>query len=187
MKTVTVTIKGVTPYSPSQPSGRVKAKDVSHDDFEKLVWRDRAHVNSDGIVFIPGVSFKLALDEAVKTMNEKIVSKGNQTFSKVFGSGVTAMTDMVLGVKKADLQSITIYANLDGVRGGSKRGNRIYPIIPVWGGTVQFCIFNEAISEKDFERFFKAAGMISGVGRGRPAKSCPAGNGRFIPEKFVWS
>lgn len=186
MKDVQITVKGITPYSASRPVDEPKRKDESHEDYDKRIWRMKAHTGADGNVIIPGVGFKLALDEAVARLNEKIKGKGNQTYTGLFRSGVVAMSDMVLGIKATDLKSITIWANLDGKRGGGKRGNRIFPIVPTWGGTIDFRIFNDSISESDFERFFSQAGMISGVGRGRPSMGCPAGNGRFIPVAYKW-
>lgn len=186
MKNVTVTVEGITPYSSSKNVDEVKKKDETHEDFDKRVWREKAHYDGEGNVYIPGVGFKLALDEAVSRMNEKIKGKGNQTYTGLFRSGVAAMSDMYLGIKKADLQSLTIYANLDGKRGGGKRGNRVFPYVPKWRGSVEFCIFTDLISQADFERFFTEAGLISGVGRGRPSMGCPAGNGRFKPVEFRW-
>ena len=187
MKDVIVTIKGITPYSASRNSGIEKPKDVSHEDHDKAHWREKAHYDKDGFVIIPGVGFKLALDAAVARLNEKIKGKGSQTYTGLFKSGVTAMSDLRLDLKKEDLKSITIYANLDGKRGGGKRGNRVFPFVPTWGGTVEFRIFNAAISKDDFERFFTEAGLIAGVGRGRPSMGSPVGNGRFQPTEFKWS
>ena len=45
---------------------------------------------------------------------------------------------------------------------------------------------NEQLPQDVFERHFVQAGLLSGVGRGRPATGCPAGNGRFTPLSFNW-
>ena len=187
MRDVVVTIKGLTPYSASRHFDIEKTEGATAEDHDKKHWREKAHYDEDGNVVIPGVCFKLALDEAAARKNEKIKGRGNQTYTGLFKSGVTAMSDMVLAVKKDDLRSITIFSNLDGKRGGSSRGNRTFPIVASWGGTVEFRVFNDDIAEADFERFFAQAGLIAGVGRGRPSTGCPAGNGRFTPTEFKWS
>jgi hypothetical protein len=186
MRDVTVTVKGITPYSASRPTGLEKTKSESHEEFDARIWREKAHFDKDGEVFIPGVSFKLALDEAASLMKEKIKGKGNQTYTGIIRTGSVAMSDMYIGVSKDELKPITIYANLDGRRGGGTRGNRMFPIVPTWSGEVTFRLFNDELPEEVFERYFHQAGLLTGVGRGRPVTGCPAGNGRFVPTGFAW-
>lgn len=187
MRDVSITIKGLTPYSASRPTETTKQKSEGHEEYDMRIWRDKAHFNEAGNVLIPGVCFKLALDEVSSIINEKIKGKGNQTYTGLIRTGVVAMSDMVLPLKKADLKPITIFANLDGKRGGGKRGNRTFPFVASWAGEITFRIFNDDLPEDIFERFFTQAGLLTGVGRGRPGKGCPAGNGRFQPEKFTWT
>ena len=187
MRTVNIQIRGITPYSASRPIDIEKPKGEDHEPFDQRIWREKAHVDDNGIVYIPGVSFKLAIDEVASLLNEKVKGKGNQTYSKIVSTATVAMSDMSLGIKKDDLNSITIYANLDGKRGGTTRGNRIFPIVTSWSGSVDFQIFNDELPAHVFERYFAQAGLLIGVGRGRPGMKAPAGNGRFVPEKFVWS
>jgi hypothetical protein len=187
MRTVTIQVKGLTPYSASRPTDLERQKSESHEDFDKRIWREKAHFDANGNVFIPGVCFKLALDEVAALLNEKIKGKGNQTYGKVISTGTVAMTDMFIGVKKDQLQPIMIYANLDGKRGGSTRGNRYFPIVTSWIGEVEFHIFNDELPAEIFERYFTQAGLLIGVGRGRPGMKSPAGNGRFQPVKFEWA
>lgn len=186
MRQVTVKVKGITPYSASRPLGIEKDKSEGHEEFDARMWRDKAHCDADGNVFIPGVCFKLALDEVASLLNEKIKGKGNQTYGKVISTATVAMSEMYLGIKKDKLNPIQIYANLDGKRGGSTRGNRMFPIIPSWGGEVDFRIFNDELPKEVFERYITQAGLLIGVGRGRPGMKSPAGNGRFLPVSFTW-
>lgn len=187
MRDVKIKIKGLTPYSASRPVELEKQKGESHEEFDKRVWRDKAHYNDAGQVFIPGVGFKLALDEVASLINEKIKGKGNQTYSGLIRTGVVAMSDMYLGVTKDKLKSITIFANLDGKRGGGNRGNRVFPLVSSWEGEIEFRVFNDDLPPEVFERFMTQAGLLTGVGRGRPGKGCPAGNGRFQPLEFLWT
>lgn len=187
MRDVTVRIKGLTPYSCSRPLTDTKERGESHDEFEKRIWREKAHYDANGNVFIPGVGFKLALDEAASLMKEKIKGKGNQTYTGLIRTGVVAMSDLYLGVKLDDLSAISIYANADGRRGSGTRVLRYFPIVTSWEGEVEFRIFNDDLPQEVFERYLEQAGLLTGVGRGRPVTGCPAGNGRFQPVAFRWA
>lgn len=187
MRTVKVKVEGITPYSSSKNVEVELLKGETLDDHEKRRWREKAHVDVDGQVFIPGVSFKMALDETAALLNEKIKGKGNQTWTKVLSTGTVAMTDMFIGIHVDELKAKEIYCNSDGVRGSGKRVYRWFPYTTSWNGEVEFQIFNDAITQDVFERFFTQAGLLAGVGRGRPIQKCPAGNGRFKPVSFTWA
>ena len=184
MRTVNIEIEGLTPYSSSKHFEEHLLKGESKDEHEKRRWREKAHVTEDGEVYIPGVAFKLALDETAKLLNEKIKGKGNQTWTSVLATGVVAMSDVFLGVNVKDIQ---IYAHANGQRSSGTRVNRYFPIIPKWRGNIEMRVFNDTISEEVFERFFTQAGLLAGIGRGRPITKSPAGNGRFRPVRFTWS
>lgn len=186
MRKVTVEIKGLTAYSPSRFVHAELKQGETRDEMEQRMWREKAHADERGIVFIPGASFKLALDEAAKLANEKIRGRGQQTYGKVVTTGVTALGDMSLGVKVDDLQAIQIFANADGVRGSGSRVTRIFPILYKWGGQLTLGVFNDTLEAAVVEKYLMLAGALIGVGRGRPATGCAAGNGRFEPVKFTW-
>ena len=97
------------------------------------------------------------------------------------------MGDVKLAVKAAAVKAIQIYAHANGKRGPGTRVNRLFPIIPNWKGDLHMRIFNDDIPQQVFEEFFEFAGLNIGIGRGRPATGCAAGNGRFRPVKFKWS
>ena len=187
MRTVTIQIEGLTPYSCSKYFELALQKGESKDAHEKRRWREKAHVDEAGQMYIPGVAFKLALDETAQLLNEKIPGKGNQTWSGQFATGVVAMSGVELGVKIEDAKAIQIFAHANGKRGPGTRVMRFFPLLPSWGGTLEMRIFNDSIPEEVFERFFEQAGLLAGVGRGRPITKSPAGNGRFRPVKFTWS
>lgn len=186
MRDVHIKLRGLTPYSSSLHFEAKLLKGETKDEHEKRRWKEKAHVDENGIVFIPGVSFKLALDRAVSLANEKIAGKGNQTWTAQFTTGVVAMSDVSLGIKIDDVKSIAIFAHANGKRGPGTRVMRYFPYIPTWGGELHMRLFNDTIPEEVFERFFEQSGMLAGVGRGRPETGSPAGNGRFEPLSFDW-
>lgn len=187
MRNVTIEIEGLTPYSASRYFEPEPQKGETKDAHEKRRWREKAHVTEDGEMFIPGVAFKLALDETAQLLNEKIPGKGNQTWTGQFATGVVAMSNVHLGVPIKEAKAIQIFAHANGKRGPGTRVMRYFPFLPSWGGALEMRIFNDQIPEEVFERFFGQAGLLAGVGRGRPITKSPAGNGRFRPVKFVWS
>lgn len=187
MRTVTIGIEGLTPYSASKYFEPEIQKGETKDAHEKRRWREKAHINDAGHVYIPGVAFKLALDETAQLLNEKIPGKGNQTWTGQFATGVVAMTDVDLGVKATELKSIQIFAHANGKRGPGTRVMRYFPFVPTWRGNIEMRIFNDSLPEDVFERFFTQAGLLAGVGRGRPITKSPAGNGRFKPVTFTWA
>lgn len=189
MRDVTIQIESITAYSSSKHFDEDFQKGEKPDEHDRRRWREKAHVDDEGRVFIPGVSFKMALDEAAGKKNEKIKGKGNQTYTGLFRSGVSAMGDVYLGVRIDDLKAISLYVSSTGERagGGGKRVTRWFPFVPSWKGTLEMRVFDDSIPETVFEKFFADAGIVAGVGRGRPSTGCPVGNGRFKPVSFSWS
>ncbi len=139
------------------------------------------------MLFIPGSAFKLSLDEAVQNLNEKIPGKGNQTYTGVIKMGIAPITDLNLGVKLNDVMCEKVYCHSNGKRGPGGRVMRWFPIVHKWGGEITLRIFNDNLTAEKFEEFFSKAGLLAGVGRGRPSTGCPIGNGRYRPKSFTWS
>lgn len=187
MREVIIAIKGMTPYSASKHVVEELMKGESKDAHEKRRWREKAHIDEHGEVYIPGVAFKLALDEAASLLNEKIPGKRNQTWTGQFATGVVAMGDVHLGIHIDNVTPVEIFAHANGKRGAGTRVSRVFPFIPSWEGELTMRIFNDTLPPDVFERFFEQAGLLAGVGRGRPITKSPAGNGRFRPTNFVWS
>ena len=185
VREVRIDILGITPYSPSKAS-REKEKGESWDDYEASIWRGKAH-QDNGVVFIPGTAFKLCLDEATQNLNEKIPGKGNQTWTGVIKMGVAPMSDVCLGVKVDDLRVEKVHCHANGKRLPGPRVTRWFPMLHDWHGTLTMRIFNDSLTSAKFEEFFSKAGLLAGVGRGRPSTGSPIGNGRFRVKKFVWA
>lgn len=185
IRDVTIYIEGITPYSPSR-AVREKDKSESWEDYESSVWRDKAHVN-DGKIFIPGSAFYSCLNEATQNLNEKIPGKGNQTWTNVIAMGVAPLCNMDLGISIDDVLCEKVFCHSNGKRAPGPRVIRWFPIVHKWGGAITFRIFNDNLTQAKFEEFFMKAGVLAGVGRGRPSNKCPVGNGRFRPTRFVWS
>lgn len=184
MKIAIATLSGVSPYSqsrahetPSLPSERPDAK-------EERTWREKCHSAKDGHVFIPPMSFKLALDTAASMIGRKIPGRGNTTYTKFFMSGVLCTEPVVLPDKKDTVRGERVYCNADGKRGSGKRVWKIFPVIDEWRADVSFNVLADEITQDIFEEFLKKAGAFVGIGRFRPQQG--GFNGRFKVEKVRW-
>jgi hypothetical protein len=179
-----VTIKGVAPYSPSKVIPD-KPKKYSHAEWDEMTWKEKAHINKDGRVFIPFMAFKKALSASAKLTIRKVSGKGNKTFSSIVTAGVLIDTPLILDMTSDDLVPEKFLVSSTGdPTGKGSRVIRTFPRIDNWGGTVTFHIFQEDVGQNIFEEYLEEAGMMIGVGRFRPENG--GVYGRFQIEKTVW-
>lgn len=179
-----VTIKGAAPLSQSRQHYTPELEGESNDAYEKRTWREKCNYNGDGIVFVPAMAFKQAMDIAAKRLAIPDPDNKRANFSKYFVSDVICESHLSIGIHKDDMPSVTISANVDGVRGSGKRVPRTFPQTTEWGGTTSFLIIEEKITHAIFERVLSYAGRSIGVGQFRPEKG--GLNGRFDIEKIKY-
>ncbi len=184
MKTCRVYFKSASAYSQSRAHVTPKLEKEAADDYEKRTWRERVHADSAGVVFIPGMSLKMTLDNAAKFLSEKIPGKRNATYTKHFLAGVLVLEDMPIGIKKADVEAEWLFMNADGVRGSGKRVWRCYPLIREWEGEATFYVADDTVTKEVFEHHMVEAGKFVGLGRFAPRAG--GTKGRFSVEGFEW-
>ena len=168
MKTATVTLKSTTPYSQSRHYTTPELEKENKRDYEARTWRDRLHVNEDGFVYIPPMSFKNCLAEAAKFLGKQIPGKGKSTYTKHFEAGTLVTEPVVLPVKKEEVEGEWLFVPSDGIRGSGKRVDKCFPVIRHWGGKVTFYIIDETITKEVFMDHLRDAGSLIGIGRFRP-------------------
>jgi len=150
----------------------------SHEDYDKRTWREKCNYDAaTGLVFVPAMAFKQAMDTAAKRLAIPDPDNKRATFTKYFVSDVICEANLSIGVHKDQMPSITINANVDGVRGSGKRVRRTLPQISSWKGATAFLIMEEKITSDIFESVLEVAGRSIGVGQFRPEKG--GLNGRF--------
>lgn len=184
-KTAIVTLHAVSPYSQSRAHETPKKEKETPDAYEQRTWREKAHFDDKGQVYIPPMSFKMALDAAAKYLSLQIPGKGKATYTKHFASGCLVMDPVFVGVAKDALLHDRIHANADGVRGSGKRVWRYFPRIDDWKADVEFHVYDDAITKDVFEKVLTEAGRFIGIGRFRPQNG--GFYGRFSVEKIKWS
>lgn len=185
MKTATVTICGVSPYSQSKHYTTEKLAKENAKDYEARTWRDRLHVTDDGSVFIPPMSFKNCLSEAAKFLGIQIPGKGKSTYTKHFEAGVLVTDAMILPIKKEEVKGEWLFVPSDGVRGSGKRVDKCFPVIHEWGGEVTFYVLDETVTEEVFRNVLEQAGAFIGIGRFRPRNN--GFYGRFKVDAIRWN
>lgn len=180
-------ISGVTPYSPSRYYGQKvpKGDKETHGAYEERTWRNRMHVNSDGLVYMPAMGFKLAVEGAGAFLSVKIDGQGKKTWTKRLTSGLVVLEDLVLAVRADDVPGHWFFVPSDGRRGGGKRVMKCFPVIMSWGGVVEFILIDPMIPKEIFETHVRESGKYVGVGRFRPANG--GDNGRFEVKSFEWA
>jgi hypothetical protein len=166
MKAYTAKLESVTPIA----FGRYYVQEVpeqpkeSKDEYEKRTWRYRAHVNEAGKVLITPLAIKNCLTSVAKYLGEQIPGKGKSTYTKHFASGVLVTDPIVLPVTRDQLEGKWIHVPSDGMRGGSKRVLKCFPVIEKWAGSVKIFVFDETVTQDVLKKHLIEAGNFIGLG-----------------------
>jgi len=184
MKKAKCRLKSMSPYSQSKYISEKKTRDETSADFEKRIWKERGNWNQDGNLYIPPMSFKNCLSEAAKYKSIQIPGKGKSTYTKHFEAGVLVVDPLVLPLTRETINWEWLHLPSDGRRGGTKRVEKCFILVPSWSGTVEFLILDETITEEVFKEHLIDAGSFIGVGRFRPRNN--GYYGRFQVEKVAW-
>lgn len=172
-----VTIKGTAPLSQSRQHYSEKLDGESHQEYDDRTWREKCNYDSEGIVFVPAMAFKQAVDNAAKRLAIPDPDNRRASLTKYFVSDVICESNLSIGVRKDDMPSIRISANVDGRRGSGARVPRMLPQIQEWSGRTSFLVMEEKIKQDMFQKVLQTAGQSIGVGQFRPENG--GLNGRF--------
>lgn len=185
MKIATAQLHSISPYSQSRYHDTPKLDKELPVDYEKRTWRERLHVDDDGVVFIPPMAFKNCLAEAALYLSIKIPGKNRATYTKHFEAGVLVMDGLDLGVAKDDVEGEMLFLSATGKRGTGTRVQKWYPVIRDWSGEIAFHVLDEIITKDVFRNVLAQAGQFIGIGRFRPRNN--GYYGRFSVDALEWS
>lgn len=185
MRTATVKLKSISPYSQSRFHDTPKLERELPKDFEERTWRERLHVFESGEVFIPPMAFKNCLSEVAKFFSMQIPGKGKSTYTKHFEAGILITEPFPLGIKKEDVIGEWGFYPSDGKRGGGNRVKKCYPVIKEWETQGKVYVLDEIITADVFEDHLRKAGQFIGIGRFRPRNN--GFYGRFGIVEISWS
>lgn len=185
MAVATAYLKSISPYSQSKHyTDPPKEDKESAKDYEARTWMYRCHVNNDGNIFIPPMSFKNCLSEAAKYLGIQKPGKGKENYTKHFEAGVLVVEPLVLPIKHKEVAHEWLFVPSDGKRGGGKRVDKCFPVIASWEGEVEYHVLDETITKDVFEKHLIEAGKFIGIGRFRPRNN--GFYGRFEVVKLDW-
>jgi hypothetical protein len=179
-----VTLRGVAPLSQSKQHYTEFLDGESHEELDRRTWREKCNYDDKGIVYIPAMAFKQAMDSAAKRLAIPDPDNKRANLTKYFVSDVICENNLSIGIHKDKMPFITISANVDGVRGSGKRVPRIFPQVPDWSGDTSFLIMEEKIKQDIFQKVLVTAGRSIGVGQFRPEKGGLNGRFEIVKIKF---
>lgn len=185
MRSVTVTLRGLSPYSQSRIHDTPKLPKEAPDAYELRTWREKCTTNAAGEIVIPAMALKFCLPVAARKLGRQIPGRGKSTYTKYFEADVICEADVPLGIHKDAVDSVTINAHSTGIRTDGKRVRRTFPMIAEWEGRARFLIMDDTITREVFEETIVAAGLGVGIGRFRPENG--GINGRFECTRFEWA
>lgn len=170
MKTCIVEIEGVSPISFSAPVQSQKKQGETADAYEERTWRERAHVDSSGEMYIPPGALKGCLQDAARYLSESVPGKGKATYTKHFEAGVLVTQPLMLGVKGAECECDRRFVPADGKPGGGKRVWKSFPILQTWKTSGEIICLDPVICDKPekVREYLEYAGKLIGIGRFRP-------------------
>lgn len=184
MKTAICKLQSVTPVTFGKFHQTEKLSGELPDSFEQRTWREKLHYKEDGRVYIPGSMFGNCIRESAKFMSIPIKGRGKATYTKHFDSSIIVQNDIVLSIKRDEVQPSIQHVPSDGRPGGTKRVIKFFPIVPEWSGTLTVMIGDDIITADIFEKVIRNAGQLIGIGTWRPRNR--GMNGRFELVDMQW-
>ena len=170
MRTATVQIAALTPYSQSRPLKSVKNKNETHDDFHSRVWPEHLHVDDEGQVVIPPTAILQGMAVAASYLGKGglLKKKGQSTWAENFRCGLAMARGSRIGKDQAAARPEPVYCSPNGKRGGGTRVWRTFPVFDDWRATLTIHILDDTIPDAVFEAVLDAFGLFIGIGRYRP-------------------
>lgn len=186
IRQATTQLSSLSPLSQSGFTTTEKLKDETHDEHALRIWKEKMHVDNDGMVYIPGQAFKYSIDEAAKRMAVPTgKAGGKELFGKYFQAGVAVPENLITNVKADEVQPVRVMCSSGGSKTGGTRVPRYFPHIPAWKGIITITVFDETISQELLEKTVDYAGIFIGVGQNRPENQ--GSYGRFKAAPWKWS
>jgi hypothetical protein len=185
MYKVSAKIIGTSPLLFSAPILSIKDNETD-ENFERRVWKERAHRNKDGNVCIPGIAIKNMMIFISGYLKEKIRGQGNSQYKGKFVSGVRCPQSMIelkdyddKPIHIDDVACLRAFVPSDGRKGGGRRVWKHFPRVDEWTANIEILVLDEIIAQQKIEEYLRAAGMFGGLGMWRPGSS-GGDNGTFV-------
>lgn len=181
MARVTINLTGKSPLLFGKPVQSTKEGQEKDGAFEDRVWKERAHQNPDGTLYIPAMAIKRMLESAAGHTGDKIKMK---SWKGLFEAGVAVFEDGKLDASIGDIERFTLFVPSDGRSGGGKRVWKNFPMLRKWVLESSVIVLDARIDRDVFQRYLTHAGLFSGLGMWRPQRR--GMYGRFDAEIVSW-
>lgn len=168
MKTVTLHLRSLAPYSQSRYHGVEKLPKELADAYEKRTWKEKGHYNSDGHMVIQPMMIANCIKEAAKYLALPVAGKGKTTYTKHFEAGILLTDQIVLATTRDTVHQNTVHCNADGKKGSGTRVMRSFPTALEWEGQATVYVLDDIITQDIFEQVVNTAGNLIGIGQFRP-------------------
>lgn len=159
------------------------------DDYERRTWMERLHYDEEDNIIIPPFALKNMMSTAASYLGKKIQGKGNHTYTKHFEGGIMVdKSSLVIHrdngtpIKKSDVKGDWRMVPSDGKKGGTKRVEKCFPVIPLWKTTAEFILLDNVVTPDIFAEHLIEAGWYVGLMSFRPRNG--GINGRFQVESI---
>lgn len=182
-RNITAKLKGVGALCFGKYHATEKLDRESHADYEKRTWKEKLHFDENEEVFIPQFALKNMMSASAAYLGMKIEGRGRSTYTKHFESGLMVPEPSYLGVKKEDVIGDWRMVPSDGKKGGTKRVEKCFPVIPNWECEANFLILDNVITNEVFTKHLIEAGWFIGLMSFRPRNG--GINGRFTVEEVI--
>jgi hypothetical protein len=184
MKTITLKLNSLSPYSQSRYHGTEKLPKELSDAYEKRTWKEKGHWNKNGNMIIQPMMLANCIKESAKYLSLPIAGKGKSTYTKHFEAGILVTEQIILATTKDTVHENTVFCNADGKKGSGTRVMRSFPTALEWDGTATVYILDDIITQDIFEQVANTAGNLIGLGQFRPRNG--GYFGRFKAEILDW-
>ena len=136
MRTATIRIEGLTPYSQSRAFQSEKRKEETHQDFDERAWPEHQHVDGDGHPVIPATAILQGMAAAASYLSKggDLKKKGAATWAENFRCGLALAANVPF--EGSGVHSERVYCHADGKRGSGKRVWRTFPQYDQWSATI---------------------------------------------------
>lgn len=187
-KEVIAKLEGVSALCYGKYHATEKLDKEKHADYEKRTWREKIHVDDEGYILIPMFALKNMIGASAAYLGKKIEGKGNHTYTKHFEGGIMVPDNAYVldlngdRIKKEDVNGDWRMVPSDGKKGGTKRVEKCFPVIPYWQAEVKFLILDNVITDDVFTEHLIESGWFIGLMSFRPRNG--GINGRFIVKEI---
>jgi hypothetical protein len=193
MKTLDVVLEGTSNLSfsryhnaPMETTGS-GAKKESHREYDERTWRQKMHITEDGLVFIPPMALKSAIEGAARY--NPVKKKGVATWTKHIEAGVMIVDPVVLdGVRAAEVECEDLPMNADGKPTRYSKGGKVFRLFPLiragWKAKARIIVIDDQIPVEVIEQHLIDGGVFVGIGRWRAENRGLYGRYRVVSKKW---